>query len=207
MKTWIAASLLLVASLHAAETRPVSAAEAAAVEAAAAYLERGPAAIQERLSADSPLRALPADEIEVRLGPHAGAAWELQTVVPALADKNAVFTISYPSGLDETVVFEMTPDRRIRGLRVLAEKSPLKPLFAGAVPAAAPVPVERRSNVPLVLALLAVLLATGGAFAMRARSRAASSRSPRSRCSRHSPSPSCAIRGLRRRRKSSPRKR
>src|SRR5438477_13003961 len=70
------------------EVRPVSDGERAAVAAAADYLSRGPEAIYTRLAPASPLRQLPKaqalDEIEVRLGPPAGAIWELQTIVPAL---------------------------------------------------------------------------------------------------------------------------
>src|SRR5438309_11700351 len=74
--------------------RPISDAERAAVAAAADYLSRGPEAIYARLTDRSPLRQLPkaqALEIEVRLGPPAGASWELQTVVPALKDEMTSF--------------------------------------------------------------------------------------------------------------------
>src|SRR3954447_15672212 len=104
-----------IPAVAADEVRPISDAERAAVAAAADYLSRGPEAIYERLAPKSPLRALSKtaalDEIEVRLGPRAAATWELQTVVPALKDEAAAFSVSFPSGADETVVFEMNGDR------------------------------------------------------------------------------------------------
>src|SRR6201988_5561731 len=102
---------LAVPALAADEVRPISDAERAAVAAAAGYLSRGPEAIYEQLAGPSALRPLPKadalNEIEVRLGPPAAASWELQTVVPGLKDEAASFAISYPSGADEAVLFEM----------------------------------------------------------------------------------------------------
>src|SRR5262245_26134659 len=101
--------VLLVTLSAAAEVRPVSDAEQAAVQIAADYLARGPVAVIGKLSADSPLRGLPRleEEIEVRLGPREGAQWELQTVVPALKDRMAAFGVSYPSGFDDALMFSM----------------------------------------------------------------------------------------------------
>src|ERR1043166_3663249 len=111
MRPLIAGVLCFVAANAFAAPRPISGAERMAVEMAADYLNRGPAAIAERLDSASPLRKLAdqelLEEIETRLGPPAGARWELQTVVPALQNNTAVFGISYPSGVDETATFTL----------------------------------------------------------------------------------------------------
>src|SRR5262249_60133506 len=121
------------------DVRPISEAERAAVAAAADYLSRGPEAIYAQLSEQSPLRRLSKadalEEIETRLGSPAGATWELQTVVPALKDEMASFSISFPSGADETVFFQMSGGR-IDNLRILAEPSDVAPLFPGEASAA-----------------------------------------------------------------------
>jgi hypothetical protein len=93
----------------------------------------GPAAITGKLASNSRLSA---DEIETRLGPPAGASWELQTVVPALKDKVAVFTISYPSGIDETATFKLVNENgsyRIADIGILAQRTETKPVFAALV--------------------------------------------------------------------------
>src|SRR5437588_1299348 len=149
--------------------RPISDAERAAVAAAADYLSRGPDAIYARLTDRSPLRQLPKaqalDEIEVRLGPPAGAGWELQTVVPALKDEMTSFAVSFPSGADETVMFQMAGEK-IGNVRILAEPSDIAPLFP-AEPSAAP--AEERSPLPLGLGLLGVALSLAAAFVPRLR--------------------------------------
>ncbi|MBK5258111.1 MAG: hypothetical protein JJE51_00830 [Thermoanaerobaculia bacterium] len=165
---------LLLALNAAGAVRPISDAERAATEAAAAYLAGGPPAIVNRIASSSPLRKFSAqerlDEIEVRLGPHTGASWELQTVVPALGDTTAVFGISYPSGLDETVSFEMVNESgtyRIADLRILGQRSLTKPAFAAAAlqPTTA---TKQSSNVsPAAAGVLAALLCASAAFAFR----------------------------------------
>ena len=125
-------TLCLVGSVS-ADVRPISDTERAAVEIAAAYLAAGPEAIAGRLASTSKLTA---EEIETRLGPHLGASWELQTVVPALKDRVAVFTISYPSGIDETATFELVNENgafRIADIRILAQRTETKPVFAALV--------------------------------------------------------------------------
>ena len=138
MRSLFAAILFLATTSVTASPRAISDAERAAAEIAAGYLSRGPAAIAERLDAASPLRHFNGqdllDEIETRLGPPAGARWELQTVVPALADKTAVFGVSYPSGVDETATFTLNGDKVV-DIRILASPSVRKPLFAEAVAA------------------------------------------------------------------------
>lgn len=128
-------SLLLVLSLLAAATlsaepRPISAAEREAVRIAADYLSRGPAAVVENLAVSSPLRKLsPTEqlaEIEARLGPPAGASWELQTVMPSQANSEAVFGIEFPSGVDDAAQFELKQENgayKINDIHVLAERS------------------------------------------------------------------------------------
>ena len=105
----VAALCLVAAGAAPANVRPVSDAERAGVELAAAYMARGPAAVAEALSSDSPLHAVPkqllATEIEARLGPAGNARWELVTVVDALKDRTAGFDVSYPSGVEESVFF------------------------------------------------------------------------------------------------------
>lgn len=126
----------IFASIATAEVRPLSDAERAVTQIAAAYLSRGAEAVYENLSTSSPLRALTHDEalaeIETRLGPPAGATWELDTIVSALKDKAASFSISYPSGIDETVIIELTREGdayRVADLRMTAQHAPRLALF------------------------------------------------------------------------------
>ncbi|HLJ73048.1 MAG TPA: hypothetical protein VKU62_00585, partial [Thermoanaerobaculia bacterium] len=173
MKSFFAAVLVLVASSAVAAPRPISDTERAAVEMAADYLSRGPAAIVERLDNSSPLRRLTGqellDEIEARLGPPNGARWELQTVVPALQDKAAVFGISYPSGLDESVTFTMTPDFHVLDLRILAMQATRPVMFAAAAAAPEAKPASAPNTLPIAAGVAAALLAILAAFVRRAR--------------------------------------
>jgi tetratricopeptide (TPR) repeat protein len=160
----------VVVAAHAADgVRPISAAERGAVAAAADYLSRGPEAVYARLADTSPLRRLPKPqalaEIETRLGPPAGATWELQTVVPALRDEMASFAISFPSGADDTVMFRMAGEK-IENLRILAEPSDIAPLFPPETSAA---PVEERSRIPLAIGLIGMAFAAAAAFVPRMR--------------------------------------
>jgi tetratricopeptide (TPR) repeat protein len=154
------------------EIRPLSEVERVAVEDMAQYLSRGPQAVYDELAAASPLRKLSQhdalEEIEVRLGPPNGATWELQTVSPVIAEKTAVFNVSYPSGLDETVMLDLVPENggyRITMPRILAEVSPNPPIFP-----AEPESVsqeEKPSNgagMALALGLGTILLSVGAAF-------------------------------------------
>lgn len=167
------ATLSVAGSAFAAAVRPISDAERAAVQIAVDYLHRGPEAVASQLTAGSPLRKVSAaeinDEIEVRLGPPNGATWELQTVVPALRDKMAVFTISFPSGVDETAVLELVPEGgsfKVQDIRILAQRSKREALLP-------PLPAEnqeaarggeRSTTLPLILGLIAAALAAGGAL-------------------------------------------
>ena len=110
-------------------------------------------------------KAAALDEIEARLGPPAGATWELQTVVPALKDEMASFAVSFPSGTDETVMFQMAGDK-IQNLRILAEPSDVAPIFPVEASAA---PVAEKSPLPLGLGLAGVALSLLAAFTPRMR--------------------------------------
>src|SRR5688500_13665183 len=119
-----------------ADVRPISDAERAAVKFAADYLAGGAVALVDDLAANSPIRRAGAAtiplEIETRLGPRGGAEWRLVTVVDALKDKAAAFEISYPSGIDDTVFFEMVKEGevwKILDLRITAMPSSRKALF------------------------------------------------------------------------------
>jgi len=160
------------------DVRPLSAAEKAAVEVAAAYLSGGAERIADRLSATSPLRQLPesgrAAELEARIGPPDGTRWELQTVVQALADRMAVFTVRYPSGAEDHITFEMVAEGgafRLHDVRGLAEPSGRKALFpaAATVPAQGFVEADGTSRRPAVAALAAALVAFGAVFLARRR--------------------------------------
>ena len=141
--------------------RPISAAERAAVELALAYAERGPAAWRERLLAGSPLAALTDDEIDaeiaVRCGPAENAVWQLQTPGPAGTRDRAIFTVEFPSGVDETLELRMEQARdgwRIAALRSLADPAP-RPFAATASASSLPLPpVGARPALWLALAAL-----------------------------------------------------
>ncbi len=177
-RPFVTVLLILWSVAASASPRALSDAEREAVQILSSYLSRGPAAVVEKLAADSPLRKFPAkslhEEIEVRLGPPAGAVWELQTVVPALQDKAAAFNISFPSGIDETVIVELKNvggSWQIGDLRILAQPSTQPPPFPR-VPVSNR-PAESRSEVPanalaLVAGLLGAALSAGAAFVRRA---------------------------------------
>ena len=169
------AVVLVTALASSAESGPrsISEAERAAVEIAAHYLATGPSAIVERLSSTSPLRSLSSEdamrEIEVRAGPAAGATWEMQTVVPSLRDRTAVFEIEYPSGIDEMLVINLVREEdawKVESLRSLAEPSPWAP---PAIPDATA--DEKKdatpSRLPYILALAGAALAIGATVTLR----------------------------------------
>ena len=93
------------------EPRPISATERAAVELAALYLAEGGAAWQERLAPSSPWATLsPEDalrEIEVRAGPPAGSTWTLLTPAPGTPEDEALFSVVFPSGADDTLTLRL----------------------------------------------------------------------------------------------------
>jgi len=166
---------VLLAGSALAAPRPISEAERAAVQIAVDYLNRGPQAVAEQLAATSPLRRLPPaaqlEEIEVRLGPPAGAAWELQTVVPSVADRMAMFAVEFPSGIDDAAIFDLTKEGnayKIENIHMLGEKSAKASIFPPLPPEPA-VKADAASGFPpaaiiLMLAVLAAALAGAGAF-------------------------------------------
>lgn len=157
--------------------RPISDAERHAVSFALDYLRRGPVAFREVLASDSPLASLDPDaqikEIEVRAGPPAGATWKLQTVTPSLAPFTAVFSIEFPSGVDDTLVMGIEFENgvaKIRDLHVSGEPSPWasvvvprKPVVASSDAPTVP------SSLPLVAVLAAALVAAFAALGRRRR--------------------------------------
>jgi hypothetical protein len=187
----LAAALLLLLALPLAAApqdmpppRTLSEAERAAVATMTHYLAGGPAAVWNDLAAQSPLRALGQSvafrEIEVRLGPPGDAVWQLDTVLPAVAERSAAFSVSFPSGIDDAVLFEMVREGnawRLQNLRTLAEPvtrpsllTPLAHAKASAVDAE-PLPEPLRDRrLPSSLVLPAALLSVG-AVAVGRRSR------------------------------------
>ena len=172
----IAAFVLLATLAGHPGPRPVSDAERAATAIVSRYLATGAEAVWSELAPASPLRQLPkADalrEIEVRLGPRAKSHWALQTAVPSLKDRIAIFSLEFPSGIDDTVAIEMEQDAalawKIRTIRTAAEPVKLAAYLpkkdAGPAPAlASPAPRDRK--LPLALILPAAMIAILGAAA------------------------------------------
>jgi hypothetical protein len=129
--------------------RPLSDAERAAVATVARFTAVGPSGVWDDLATNSPIRKLgkarALHEIEARLGPHDDANFVLQTVVPSLRDKAAAFGMSFSSGVDDSVVFEMVKERErwaIRTIRTSGEP---------AVPVAALAPRTRVDESPALL--------------------------------------------------------
>jgi len=170
-------ALPVVAS--AAKPRPVSDAERAGVEIAAAYLSRGPAAVIERLASSSPLRKVPASElpaeIETRLGPATGATWQLGTSFPALADKVVVFDVEFPSGADDSVMLAMTKegerwtitDIRMLALPVERPAALRRTVLASAVATTSNGMDDLLRFLPLLLGIAAAVIAFAGAMLAR----------------------------------------
>jgi hypothetical protein len=136
------AMLFLLASSARGDVREISDAEREAVQIVASYLASGSDGVVSSLSASSPLRALPAavraKEIEARLGPAKGARWKLITVVDVLKDKTAAFDVSFASGVDDTIFFDLVKEGqhfRLNDIRILAMPVPPPSGF----PAPAPV--------------------------------------------------------------------
>ena len=157
--------------------RPLSEAERAAVGLAAAYLDRGPEAWWDPLEADSPLRALGREaalaEIGVRAGPRDEAEWQLQTPGPNEGADVAIFSIQFPSGVDETLVLGLARAAggwKIRELRSLADPAPPRPQLDLTAARAVPAPPMSPSPSLLLLALAALVVT---ALAWRAGSRPA----------------------------------
>ena len=152
--------LIALALPLSADVRPISDAERAAVQLAADYLHRGPAAVAEQLAANSPLRKLPLDDLEVRLGPHRGAQWELKT---ATKENAAVFSVTYPAGFEDHIAFELVREGsafKVNDVRFLALSSTATTPHPPSAPS--PLAEGRRLPIaaPIAFALLLALLVT-----------------------------------------------
>lgn len=171
-----ALALLCVASAR-ADVRAVSDAERAAVEIAIQYLGTGADAVLGRLSASSPIRAIPdalrATEVETRLGPPEGATWELITVVEALQNKTAAFDVTYASGIDETVFFDLVREGdqwRVQDVRITAMPVPGAPIFPPVAAASTDKSAARQVDLYAGLAgMLAAVLTFVAIFLIRVR--------------------------------------
>lgn len=165
---------VLTAPVLSARVRELSDAEREAVQIAARYLSYGPSAVLDRLAPGSPLRTMPREmasvEVEARLGPYAGARWELETVVDALKDRQAVFAISYPSGVDEEAIFDLVRDGdqyKVQDITILGQRSPRRHPFADlASDSTATRSTDNTShrNRALVLGFIAAILAAATPF-------------------------------------------
>lgn len=113
-------ALLLVAAGMAAQPRPISEDERAAVAVVAAYLAHGPDAVYARLAEDAPLRALPraeaVREIAAVMGSREIVTWTLRT-----AERDAAFRVAWARGGEDEVWL------RMRGERVLEIRTPAPP--------------------------------------------------------------------------------
>jgi tetratricopeptide (TPR) repeat protein len=128
--------------------RPLTEAERQAALLVTGYLEKGPAAWWDRLASGSPLRKLGREaalaEIEVRAGSPAGAEWSLEASPEEISGHGAAFGVSFPSGVDDTLVLGLVQEGgawKIDSLRISAEPVTAKDgeeATAAPGPAAAP---------------------------------------------------------------------
>jgi hypothetical protein len=112
------------------EVRPISDAERRAVELAVLYLDGGPTAWWPEIASASPLRDMGKEaavgEIAVRAGPPGGARWLLQTPTPGSPRGLTVFSIAYPSGIEEHLTLLLAEEEgtwKIQAIRSLADPS------------------------------------------------------------------------------------
>ncbi len=105
-----------------------SEAERLGARLAAEYLARGPEAWLPYLAPESYLAGLEAERartlLEIKAGPPNGAVWRQQTVAPDVAESHAVFTIEFPSGLEEILILTLekgATEPRIRRVRMSAD--------------------------------------------------------------------------------------
>lgn len=122
--------LCLLSGRATAEPRPLSDAEVAAVDVVLQYMERGPDAILDVMSASSDLRKLSQDaardEILARIGHPEGTYWSLQapSAIDADADSYAVFLIEFSTGIQEVLRMDLEKsegDWAITKLRIMSE--------------------------------------------------------------------------------------
>ena len=145
-----------------AEPRPINEPEREAVAIVASFLSRGPAALEERLAPDAPLRALPREdalaELAVRAGPRDGARWTLQTAGGA---GDVAFRVTFPSGYEDGLLLRMTRngDRwSLREVLTLAENP------APQAPTSPPASSPRRFTPRTILMIAALVLGALGAI-------------------------------------------
>ena len=130
----MAAVLLLpaapAASAKEPNPRPIYPAERAASQLVLDYLAEGPSAWWDHLADNSQLQQLGREdalkEIEVRAGPAAGARWQLQTPAPRYSVETAIFSIEFPSGVDETLMMEMVDEDGWKIARITSLADPVK---------------------------------------------------------------------------------
>lgn len=170
--------MTLWVTLADAQPRQINPAEEAAVRLVLAHLTTGPSALWDATSASSRIRKLGAEEgtqeIELRTGPGAGSEWELITTTPA-AGSVAGFHVTFPSGVDDTVVFAMALENgawRISDIRSMSDA--VTPVASLPSPPATPVveKVVEKTTVPRTFLLVlgaAALLCGVAAFAVRRR--------------------------------------
>jgi hypothetical protein len=110
-----------------ADVRPLTAAERAAVEAVAGFLNGGAEAIWVRLDEEAPFRSIghqqALEEIEARLGPPTRSRWRLSTSDPKQKE-TATFLVQFPSTVDDTIEFRMRERNgswRVHSIRTLVE--------------------------------------------------------------------------------------
>ena len=152
--------------------RALSEAERQAVVLAAEYLDRGPAAWWDHLARASPLRRLGREaalaEIEVRAGAPAGAEWALEAAPREI--RGAVFTLGFPSGVDDTLVLDLVQEDggwKIGSLRTAAEPVAAKQPIDGIEGKVGTAPERPSALAPLIPFLSRIpvwlLLAVGAA--------------------------------------------
>ena len=148
--------------------RPLSEPERQAVRLAVSYIEDGAESWWVALSSRSPLRALGHDaalrEIEVRAGPAEGAHWELRTLDAAAPAGCALFSVDFPSGLDQLLLLRFVQQDggwKLDAVRMLSEPTAWNKrseVDADAAPAPAPeAPFHLRH--PLASSIAGLLLA------------------------------------------------
>ena len=151
-----AALQTVLALLAGAEPRPINEPEREAVAIVAAFLSRGPLALEERLAPDAALRALPREdvltELAVRTGPREGARWTLQTAGSGAGD--VAFRVTFPSGYEDGLLFRMTKTGQRWSLREVLT------LAENPVPPASPSPPasSRRRFPPRTILIVAAFL-------------------------------------------------
>jgi tetratricopeptide (TPR) repeat protein len=170
-------AFLFCAGSMTGEPRKISEAEEAAVRLVAAHLTSGASVLWDATSATSRLRALGAaegkKEIELRTGPPAGSEWSLVTIAGE-AESLAGFHVTFESGIDDTLIFEMV---RENGVWKLADiRSMSDPVAVAGASVTDPQPVvaaPAATRVPLMILGAIAVVCAAASFATRKRWRLA----------------------------------